>query len=62
MDTNVELIQVFRREDGKWYYRGRADDGKIVSTSEAYTSQNHATRTASAMFPGIEIEGSQGLL
>lgn len=42
------MIQLFKGEDG-WRWRLRATNGKVLATSEAYSSKDKAEQTAKAV-------------
>jgi uncharacterized protein YegP (UPF0339 family) len=51
-------VELFKGEDGFWYFRFVAANNEIVATSEAYTNKDDAQDTAEMVrdrFTGIEV-------
>ena len=46
-------VQFFPGEDGQFYFRVRAANGEIVSTSEGYTSMKDARRGHAALLRAV---------
>jgi uncharacterized protein YegP (UPF0339 family) len=55
-------IELFKGEDGKWYFRFIAANNEIVATSEAYTNKVDAQDTAEMVrdrFGGVEVRDAK---
>lgn len=60
MTKGVTWIEVFEGIDGKWYFHGKAKNGKIVADSQGYTRKWSAKRAARRVFgTSIGINESQ---
>lgn len=58
MDRENDVVVVYRREDAKWDWRRRADNGDIVSTSggQGYENREDAVNIASELNPEVRVE------
>jgi uncharacterized protein YegP (UPF0339 family) len=48
-------IEVYRREDGQFGWRRRADNGNITAEGEAHTRKWNAKRAARKQFPSDPV-------
>jgi uncharacterized protein YegP (UPF0339 family) len=55
LETNVTQIEVFQGENDQWYWRGKAKNGEIVATSEAYAQKFNALRAVDDTWKGIPV-------
>jgi len=39
-------IEILKNKNGKWFWRIKADNGKILAHSEAYASKRNCQKTA----------------
>jgi uncharacterized protein YegP (UPF0339 family) len=49
-------LEVYRGEDGCWYWRCVAANNEIIATGESYPRKWNAKRAARRAFPGIPIQ------
>jgi len=58
MSRENDVVQVYRRADGKWDWHRRADNGDIISGSEnqGYEDRERAVAMASELNPEVPIE------
>lgn len=45
--SHRSTVEVYPGKDGQWYWRDRADNGKVVQNGEAHPNQWNAVRAAS---------------
>lgn len=60
METNVTQVEVFQGKDDQWYWRGKASNGEIVATSEAYAQKLNVLRAVGETWEGIPVVVVEG--
>ena len=60
MNTENDIVEVYRREDGKFDWRRRdLGNGEVVSTSggQGYEQRSAARQAAEDLNPGVKVIG-----
>ena len=55
MGKRNAIIEYFKGQNGKWYFRKKAANGKIASPSQGYANSSNARRAAKKLFPGLAL-------
>lgn len=55
MGTLDDHVNIFRGENGKWYFHRVAGNGRVISSSQGYRRRWNAKRAARRTFPGVTI-------
>jgi uncharacterized protein YegP (UPF0339 family) len=55
-------VQLFKNRNGKWHWHLKAKNGRVLASSEAYSSHARALKTAVAVAAGTveSIRGEDG--
>ena len=56
----MHVIEVFEGNDGQWYVRIKARNGRVLFSSEGYTRKRDALRMAFAFRSDVEAAGKNG--